>query len=282
MRQGGDSAEGRGGDEAAGGPPRGLRSRSSARSAFGMTTPYLITLGLAAPGAYLELPLPTTAVPLVPLLVVAAQVLGVGLAREMELPTWRRVWLVLLATTVVLIPLVALQTAAARVPFVAVARGSASTLLWSTIAVAAGIVGLALLTALLSADAPDQASLLFLPVALAVPTLLGMPGIPDEGAALRAVVLLTGACAPAAFLGWALTRGARPLVAPIALAAHLGLLWALGYGPPDGAGQGAIVPVLGTLLLVLTAIVTVFVPVAALAVRRLVRAARDTPSDDVP
>lgn len=242
-----------------------------------MATPYLITLVLAAPAAFLELPLPTTAIPLAPLVVVGAQAVGVLLAREMELPTWRRVWLLLLATTVVLIPLAALQASAARVPFVAVARGSAWPLVWSTSAVIVAVVGLAALAALLAADSPDQASLLFLPAALAVPTLLGIPGTPNETAALRALVVVAGGSAVAALLGWALTRGARPLVAPVALAAHVGLLWVLGYGAPSQPGQGLIVPILGTVILVVTATVTVFVPVAALAARRLLRAAQGSP-----
>lgn len=282
MRDGGGSAR-RGGEETATRRlPSGSPARSSAGAAFGMATPYLITLVLAAPGAFLELPLPTTAVPLALLLVVAVQVLGVGLAREMELPAWRRVWLLLLATTVVLMPMVALQASAARVPFVAIARGSAWPLVWSTVAAAVAVVGLAALATLLTADSPDQASLLFLPAALTVPTVLGIRGTPDETAALRALVVVAGASAIAAFLGWALPRGARPLVAPIALAVHFGLLWALGYGPETRPGQGAVVPILGTVLLVLTAIVTVFVPVAALSVRRVVRAARDVRATEPP
>jgi hypothetical protein len=282
MRDGGDLARRRGDGPASRRPSSLPRSRASSGSAFGMATPHLITLVLAAPGAFLELPLPTTALPLAPLLVVAAQAFGILLAREMELPAWRRVWLLLLTTTVVLMPLVALQASAARVPFVAVARGSAWTLVWSTVAAAVAVIALAGLAALLSADSPDQASLLFLPAALAVPTVLGIPGTPDEAAALRALVVVTGTSAVAAFVGWALTRGARPLVAPVALAAHFGLLWALGYGPPTRPEQGAVVPVLGTVLLVLTAVVTVFVPVAALAVRRLIRAARDVGAADAP
>lgn len=258
-------------------PPR---PRSLPAFALGMATPYLVTGALAASAAFLDLPLPTMAVPLAPLVIVVVQAIGVLLARELELPTWRRVWLLLLVTTVVLMPIVALHAAAARVPFVSVGRGSAAPLAWATAGAIAAVVGLALLTAVLAADAPDQASLLFLPAALVVPAILGIPGEIDQRAALRSLVEVSAAAAVAAFLGWALTRGTRPLVAPVALAVQLGVLWVFGYRPPSILGQGAVVPILGTVLLVVTGIVTVLVPLLALTARRVVRAAQELTSPE--
>lgn len=258
-------------------PPR---PRSQVAFALGMAAPYAFTGALAAPAAFLDLPLPTTAIPLAPLVLVIVQAVGVLLARELELPTWRRVWLLLLIATVVLMPTVALHAAAARVPFVSVGRGSASSLVWATAGATAAVIGLAVLTAIVAADAPDQASLLFLPAALVVPAILGIPGAVDERAALRALVEVSVAAAVAAFFGWALTRGARPLVAPVALAVQLGVLWALGYRPPSMPGQGAVVPILGTVLLAVTGIVTVLVPLIALTARRVLRVAREAASPD--
>ena len=255
--------------------------RSLLAYAAGMAAPYLITGGLAVPAAFLDLPTPTVAVPLAPLLIVAAQAIGVLLARELELPTWRRVWLLLLATTLVPLPLVALHASVARVPFVSIGRGSASPLVWTAVAAMAAVVGVALLAAIVAADAPDQASLLFLPTALVVPAMLGFPGEIDERAALRVVVEVSFVAAAAAFFGWAATRGARPLVAPVALAFQLGVLWALGYRPPSLPGQGDVVPILGTAVLVLTGIVTVFVPLVALAARRVVRLAQEPTSSGI-
>lgn len=249
-------------------------------AALGMATPYLLTGALAAPAAFLDLPLPTAAVPLATLAVVVVQAVGLVLAREAELPTWRRVWLLLLATTVGLLPTVALHAAAARVPFVSVGRGSAGTLAWATAAAIAALIGLALLTAVVAADAPDQASLLFLPAALVVPAILGVPGPIDERASLRAFVEVLALAAVAAVFGWALTRGARPLVGPVAFAVQLGVLWVLGYRPPSMPGQGAVVPVLGTVLLVVTGLVTVLVPLVALAARRVIRLAQAPPPSE--
>lgn len=251
------------------------RPRSLVAFALGMAAPHLITGALAAPAAFLDLPLPTTAVPLAPLLIVLVQTISVLLARELELPTWRRVWLLLLMTTLVLMPTVALHAAAARVPFVSVGRGSASPLAWATAGAIAAVVGIALLTAVVAADAPDQASLLFLPAALVVPAVLGIPDVIDERAALSALVEVSVVAAVAAFCGWALARGARPLVAPVALAVQLGVLWALGYRPPSMLGQGAVVPILGTVLLVVTGVVTVLVPLVALLARRIIRLAQE-------
>ncbi|MDP9364608.1 MAG: hypothetical protein M3Q10_10365, partial [Chloroflexota bacterium] len=158
--------------------------------ALGMALPHAVTAVLAALPSLVDLP-GSRAVPLAALGVLTVQALGVLLAREMESPIWRRVWLVLLASTAVLLPLVALQAAVARVPFVAVDRGSAGSLLWSTAGVVAALFGLVGLAAVLATDAPEQASLLFVPAALLVPAVLAAPGPLDEASALAALAEAT-------------------------------------------------------------------------------------------
>ena len=244
-----------------------------ALGAVGMALPHAVTAGLAAVPSVVDLPGPSS-VPLAALGVLAVQAVGVLLARELESPLWRRVWLMLLATTAVLLPLAALQAAISRVPFVALARGSAGPLLWSTASVAAALVGLVGLAAVLSADAPEQASLLFVPAALVVPAVLGAPGSLEEVSALAALAEATALSTVMVAIGWTLPRGARPLVAPVALGVQFVLLWLLGFGPSFGPGRGAVVPVCAALLILLTVLAAVLVPLAALATRRFAHALR--------
>lgn len=258
-------------------PPRPGPARASARPRFvvlgavGMGLPHVMTAALAALPSLVALPGPV-AVPLAALGLLVVQAIGVLLAREMESQIWRRIWFVLLATTAVLLPLVALQAALSRVPFVALARGSAGPLLWSTGAVVAALVGLVGLSAVLAADAPEQASLLFLPPALLVPAVLGAQGDLDERTALAALAEASAVAAVGAALGWLLPRGARPLVAPVALGAQFILLWFLGFQPSFGAGRGAVVAFCAAVLLIVTAAAAVLVPLASLAARRFAHA----------
>ena len=245
-----------------------------------MATPHALTAALAILPSLVDLPGQALGVPLAAVAIVAVQVVGVFLARELEFPAWRRVWLTALTTTVVLLPLAALQTAASRVPFVSLALGSAGPLLWSTAAVVVGLVGLVLLTAVVAADAPEQASLLFAPAALLVPAILAAPGDHGERSALAALAEASGLAALAVFVGWLLPRGARLLVAPVALGLQFGILWLLGYGPAFPPGHGVIVPVLASLVVVVTVLSAVLVPLAARATSRVLRAARLPPPPD--
>ena len=247
-----------------------------------MAAPHIVTAVLAAAGSRLPLPGPAASLPLAALFIVGVQLSGVLLARESELPAWWRVWLSALATTVVLLPALALQAAASRVPFVSLARGSAGVLLWTTAGSVLVLIGLAVLAIALGSIAPDQASLLFVPAAVLVPAVVAAPGNLDQASALAALAEASALSAIAVCLGWLARAGARPLVGPVALAAQFVCLWFLGYAPVFAPGQGTIVPVLASVLLVVTVVLTVLVPVGALLVRRIIEAVRSEQTDPAP
>jgi hypothetical protein len=236
--------------------------------AAGRASPLAVTAALAAAAPAAPLPLPATELPMRLLLVVRVQLVGVLLARDLEMPVLRRVWLTLLAATAVVMPVVGLQAAASRTPFTALTRGSAGFLLVATLAALVVLAGAVVVTALLAAEAPDQASLLFLPIALAVPSLLAAPVGLDERAALAALAEASAVAAGAAFVGWLLPPRTRPMVAPVALVGQFAVLWLLGFRPLLPPGSGAIVPILAGVLIMATVLATVFVPIAALIVRR--------------
>lgn len=245
-----------------------------------MTAPLAISATLAAFPSLVDLPGPATGLPIAALLVVAVQLGGVLLARELEVPRWGRVWLLALAASAVLLPLLALHAATSRVPYVAWSRGSAGAVVWSSVGAAVALVGLVALTAAISADAPEQASLLFAPVAVLVPAVLGAPGDLDERSALAALARAFAVAAPAVFVGWLLPRGAQPLVGPLTLAAAFGGFWLLGYRPSFPPDRGDVVPILASALVVVTVLATVLVPPAALTARRVLRAAREGEEGD--
>jgi hypothetical protein len=240
-----------------------------------LASPLGITAGLAFLPRVIHLPGPAGSIPLSSLLIIAVQTLGVLLARELELPIWRRVWLLALASTALLLPLTALQAAASRVPFVSLARGSAGPLIWSSVAVVVAVLALVALVAFVSADLPEQAALLFTPAAVLVPALLGAPGNLNERSALTALAEASSVAAAVAFVGWLLPRGAQPLVAASALGVQFVVLWTLGYDPSFAADRGGVVPILATVVLVCTVVAAVLVPLTALVGRGLLRAARD-------
>ena len=116
--------------------------------------------------------------------VVLALMIGIGLSVAMDRPGPRPYWQMTLLVTLILMPVVALQASASRVPFVAISRGSAGPLLWLTVATCISLFGLWLFAAHQSNQAPENGSLLFLPAAVLVPAILGAPGSLDETSAL--------------------------------------------------------------------------------------------------
>ena len=239
--------------------------------AAGRSAPLFLTSILSLTGALDALRLPTGAAPVRVGFVILALVIGIGLTVAMDRPGPRPYWQMTLLVTIVLMPVVALQASASRVPFVAISRGSAGPLLWLTLASCITLFGLWLFAAHQSDQSPENASLLFLPAAVLVPAILGAPGSLDETSALS---MLGEACLVAGvwiFAALLAPANWRPMTGAIALGAQFVVLWMVGRGPVVGHDGGTVVPASAALLLALTTLLIVLTPLGALFCRRFVQ-----------
>ena len=241
-------------------------------AALGVASPSGVTAAIAALALVVGLPETVIGLPLPLLLVIVVQSLGLLVGREMEGGAWRGLWLQALLTTAVVLPLLVIQAAAAREPFVSWALGSAGMLGWATLAAITAVLGVAGLAAVQTVGEPENAAIFFLPTTLLVPAVLGMPRGFDQGEALTALAEVMALAAAAAAIGWLLPRGARLLVGPAALATQFAVLWLLGFRPRFGAEHGAIVVFASALVLVAAIVAAVLTPLGALLGRRLLRA----------
>jgi hypothetical protein len=207
------------------------------------------------------------------LLVMVSQIGGFLITRELELAVWQRVWLMNAAVAAVLAPVLAIQTEASRVPYVSREWGGWSLVWWATIGAALVVFALGLLAAGLSADDPEESSLLFVPTAVIVPAMLGAPSDITERAALGVLTEAFAVSTIACVAGWLIPSGLRPLVAPVTLGVQFILLWVLGYGPHFSEERGELVPVMGGVILVVTTILTVMTPLISSWFRRVMRVA---------
>jgi hypothetical protein len=262
----------------AGAASRGSLAPTSARSArravdqaAGRSAPLFLTAVLSLTGALDALRLPTGSSPVRIGFVVLALMIGIGLTVAIDRPGPRPYWQMTLLATLVLMPVVALQASASRVPFVAISRGSAGPLLWLTVATCVTLFGLWLFAAHQSNQAPENGSLLFLPAAVLVPAILGAPGSLDETSALS---MLGESCLVAGVWIFALLLAPaswRPMAGGVALGAQFVVLWMIGRGPVIGHDGGTVVPASAALLLALTTLLTVLTPLGALFSRRFVQ-----------
>jgi hypothetical protein len=117
-------------------------ARLAASQAAGRSAPLFLTSILSLTGALDALRLPTGTAPVRIGFVVLALMVGIGLTVAMDRPGPRPYWQMTLLATIVLMPVVALQASTSRVPFVAIARGSAGPLLWLTLATCITLFGL--------------------------------------------------------------------------------------------------------------------------------------------
>lgn len=254
-------------------------ARAAAGAALGVASPPAIIAVIALGGALLDLPGPVTGLPLGLFLIVVVQLLGLLVGRESELWAWFRVWLVLAATTITLLPTAAIQSASSRVPFTTLSNGSAGLLITASLGMIVVLLGLMVLAAVLAADMPENASILLAPSLLLVPAVLGAPGRLDEQSAMLALGEAFALAAVVIAVGWLLPRNARPLVGLAALAAQFGVLWGLGFGPVTAPGRGAVVPVMAILVLAATVLVAAMAPIAALIAHRFAQTVRNLPPD---
>ena len=139
----------------------------------------------------------------------------------------------------------------------------------ATVTAVAGLAVFAVAAVAFGWEAPSDAALLFLPVALLVPALLGTTlGMGEDKAArlLAEIFLLVAVATFAAVLS-------RPLVASlvgiVTLAAYFGLLIATDRGPTKEPTSGDIARILDGSLVAVTIALTVMVPLAAAGLRRV-------------
>lgn len=237
----------------------------------------VITAVISLAATVLDLPGPTTGLPLALIIIIVIQLAGMMIAREGELWSWFRVWLVLLASTLMLLPTLAIQAASSRVPYASLASGSAGLVIVATLGAVAAIVGLTLLAAGLAADAPENAAILLTPALLLVPAVLGAPGDLGERSALLALTEAYGVAAGLMAIGMVLPKRSRPMVGLAALGVQFIVLWGLGFGPVVAPGWGLVVPALAIMLLVVTVAAAAAVPIAALITNRFARTVRSQP-----
>lgn len=238
------------------------------RTALRLALPCLTTALLAGAFGLGRLPPVPIDAPVGLLLVVAVQVWGYAVAPRSEGRRRRDVWLVTLLATTVALPLVALQAAFAREPFVSLGRGSAAALGWATLALIVALLFLWGIVCWLASDEPAEGSFLFAPVVTLVPAVMGARGGLGEQAALAALAQAMLVAAAAIGVGALLPRPMQPLVGATALGAQFVALLLLGRGPVFAAEQGRIVPVLAIVVVAVTALLAVFAPIGALVVRR--------------
>ena len=252
-------------------PTSARSARRAVDQAAGRSAPLFLTAVLSLTGALDALRLPTGSSPVRIGFVVLALMIGIGLTVAIDRPGPRPYWQMTLLATLVLMPVVALQASASRVPFVAISRGSAGPLLWLTVATCVTLFGLWLFAAHQSNQAPENGSLLFLPAAVLVPAILSAPGSLDETSALS---MLGESCLVAGVWIFALLLAPaswRPMAGGVALGAQIVVLWMIGRGPVIGHDGGTVVPASAALLLALTTLLTVLTPLGALFSRRFVQ-----------
>lgn len=209
-------------------------------------------------------------VPLGFIILATVQVLGYLVTRDDRPDALAKPWTIHLAASIGLLPMLAIQVALIREPYVAIESGSAMPAVLATLLVIFFATVLAAVSAVRFWTRPDQASLVFLPVALMIPQAVGSRSEIGIGQALGilAVAMLLGALATviSSYLG----LGVRLLVAPTTLAVLILLLWIAGRGPVFRPTSGGIVRMLYIMILAATVVLVVCVPIFSVWLRRWV------------
>jgi hypothetical protein len=241
-----------------------------ARHVFAIAVPQAI-IGLVALAASLSSFLEDRggSAPVSVLLVMGVCLAGQAVARFEEPRALRTAWLVGLATTVLALPTGAIQVTLARQPYAGTQFGSAGALLAATVAFGLILVLTALTLAIVCREAPEEAALLFMGMALLVPAIIGVRSSLSEMSTVRALAESSLIAAVASVIAWSIPRSSRPMIAPASLAVQFILLWMMGKGPSFYTSHGDIVPLTQGALLTLTVLLVVGVPVLAMWSRRL-------------
>ncbi|MGH2531265.1 MAG: hypothetical protein ACRDJW_03060 [Thermomicrobiales bacterium] len=206
-------------------------------------------------------------------LLLFVQLVGFAATRREEPAALRRSWIVCLIATSIGVPLAAIQVTLARQPYTGTEWGSAMPLVSATVAVALLLTLTAFALAFSSYEIPEEAGLLLMPMALVVPTTIGIRAAMTEVSALQALGASALVAAAATGLAWSLPRPTRLLIPPIALGVQFILLWMMGRGPTFHASSGGLVPLTQGGLLALTVVLVVVTPIVSFWVRGVATAA---------
>ncbi len=176
-------------------------------------------------------------------------------------------FLIDLTGTVGLLPLLAIQVSLMREPYVALSEGSAWPAIAVTIISALFLVAVGVSAAFRFWAQPDQAGLVFLPLALMIPAAIGNRGpiTIDNGLAVLAISMFIGALATVAAAP--LTISMRLIVPPAALAVEIIVLWLTDRGPVFHPTSGTIVSFLYVAMLAIAIALVVLVPIIAVRIR---------------
>jgi hypothetical protein len=201
-------------------------------------------------------------------IIATAQVAGIAITRVDRPAELSRPWLIDLAASLGLLPLLAIQVALLREPYVSLKGGSALPAIVATVVVVTFTFIVAAWSAFRFWKRPDECGLVYLPVALLIPQAMGQRtemGI-GQALAILSLAMLLGAAATS--ISAPLGVGVRLLVPPFTLGIEIALLWAAGRGPVFHPTSGGIVRLLYITMQATAVVTVVFVPVVAVWLRR--------------
>lgn len=214
-------------------------------------------------------PLPGAgSIPLAFIMLATIQVIGHLVTRDDQPDALAKPWTIHLAASIGLLPMLAIQVALIREPYVSIDSGSSLPAALATLLVIFFTFVLAVVSTMRFWTRPDQASLVFLPVALLIPQAVGDRseiGI-SQALAILAVGMLLGGIATIAssYVG----IGVRLLIPPVVLGVEIMLLWMAGRGPVFHPTSGGIVRLLYILMLATAVVLVVCVPIFAVWLQR--------------
>ncbi|MEZ4665584.1 MAG: hypothetical protein R2835_02865 [Thermomicrobiales bacterium] len=214
-------------------------------------------------------PLPGAgSMPLAFIVLAAVQVVGFLVTRDDRPDALAKPWTIHLAASIGLLPMLAIQVALIREPYVSIESGSALPAVLATLLVIFFSFALAVVSAARFWSRPDQASRVFLPVALLIPQAIGereQIGV-EQALGIVAMAMLLGAVATAisSYVG----VGIRLLIPPAVLALQILILWVADRGPVFHPTSGGIVRFLYILMLATAVVLVVTVPIFAVWLRR--------------
>jgi hypothetical protein len=204
-----------------------------------------------------------TGTPIALVILVLIQVVGYVVTRRGRTLPLSRSWIVMLLTTVGMTPLLAIQSDLLHEEYVALSSHSATPAILSTLIVIFVMVVAAAWCAGSLWGMAEHTSVVFAPLALLVPGILGITGDISQQDVLLALAESCLLAAGMTALAWSLSTGPRLLVPAIAFAGQFLALWFAGRGPSFPDSSGGIVRFLYFVTLLATLGLVLILPFAA-------------------